>query len=85
MYKIILSPRAIKDIKKLTSPIRKGIDRTFLKLKENPRISNFKLLQDSKLADFRVRVGDHRILYDVYEKEKVIYVFRIGHRKDIYK
>ena len=37
------------------------------------------------MADFRVRVGDYRILYDIYEEDKAVYIIRIGYRKDVYK
>jgi mRNA interferase RelE/StbE len=33
---------------------------------------------------FRIRVGDYRVLYEVYEKEIVVLVIRIRHRKDAY-
>lgn len=85
MYKIVLSPRAWKELQKLKSPIRQLVDRSFLKLGQDPKITNSKFLKDKRLADFRLRVGDYRILYDVYENEKIIYILRIGRRKDIYR
>ncbi len=86
IYRLVLSPRACKDLSKLESPIRQKIDRAFFGLIYDPRkASNLKFLKDDRLADFRIRVGDYRILYDVYDNDKVIYVLRIGHRKDIYR
>ena len=85
MYKIILSPRAQKEILKLERPIRQNVDRALLKLQNNPLVANFKFLKDKRLPDFRIRIGDYRILYDVYKNDNVIYILRIGHRKDIYR
>lgn len=34
---------------------------------------------------FRVRVGDYRILYEVDMDTKAILVFRVRHRKDVYR
>ncbi len=40
-------------------------------------------LTDHKDADFRFRIGDYRIKFDVIENQ--IFVLKIKHRKDIYK
>jgi len=34
---------------------------------------------------FRIRVGDYRILYEVFEGLLLIEVIRVGHRKDVYR
>jgi mRNA interferase RelE/StbE len=34
---------------------------------------------------YRLRVGDYRILYTANEKEKLLEVYAIGHRKDVYR
>lgn len=34
---------------------------------------------------YRVRVGDYRILYEIYDTALLIMVFKFGHRRDIYR
>jgi mRNA interferase RelE/StbE len=34
---------------------------------------------------FRIRVGNYRIIYDIFDLELLIEVIAIGHRKDIYE
>lgn len=85
MYRIILGPRASKDLSRLERPIKRMIDRALFNLQQKPRGPLIKFLKDRRLANFRIRVGDYRILYDLYEKDKIIYVLRIGHRKEIYR
>jgi len=34
---------------------------------------------------YRIRVGDHRFLYEVYAGRLVIEVIRVGHRRDVYR
>lgn len=34
---------------------------------------------------FRIRVGNYRIIYEIFEKKVVIVVLKVGHRKDIYR
>lgn len=35
--------------------------------------------------DFRVRVGDYRIVYAVDDAERVVLVARIAHRREVYR
>jgi mRNA interferase RelE/StbE len=42
----------------------------------------------AKLAgrdDFRIRVGDYRIVYAVDDRERLVIVARIAHRRDVYR
>ncbi|HLC97737.1 MAG TPA: type II toxin-antitoxin system RelE/ParE family toxin [Candidatus Nanoarchaeia archaeon] len=34
---------------------------------------------------YKLRVGDYRVLIDIHEKERTLFIILIGHRKDIYK
>ena len=34
---------------------------------------------------YRIRVGNYRILYEVFSDRLVIEIVRVGHRKDVYK
>lgn len=39
-----------------------------------------------ELSDFyKLRCGDYRIIYEIFDEEHVIVVHAIGHRKDIYE
>ncbi len=35
--------------------------------------------------DFRIRVGDYRIVYAVYDTEDLVLIARIAHRRDVYR
>jgi mRNA interferase RelE/StbE len=84
MYKIELSKRAIKDLKKLTKSVFKKISIKIDKLSKNPCPQNAKKLI-SKDDFFRIRPGDYRIIYQIKDSVLLILVVKIGHRKDIYK
>ena len=70
----------------------KGIDKKHLfriknateNLAKFPDISNIKKLSTHPLADYRLRVGDYRILFDIDWEKKVICILKIGHRKSVY-
>ena len=34
---------------------------------------------------FRYRIGDYRVLYDVYDEDEVVLILVVGHRRDVYK
>lgn len=85
MNRLFLSPRAEKDLKKLERPIRTRINRALLLLLGSSYPHGAKNLHDERLVEFRIRAGDYRILYDIYDDDKIIYILRVGHRKDIYR
>jgi mRNA interferase RelE/StbE len=38
-----------------------------------------------KDAEFRIRVGDHRILYSIDDSQRRVLIVHIGHRRDVYR
>ena len=80
-YEIELKPRAMKDLRKISRP---RLRRIFSGIEE---MSNDLKGDVKRLADFtpeyRLRVGDYRVLFET-EKDKII-IYRIRHRKDVYK
>ena len=34
---------------------------------------------------YRIRVGDYRVVYYVWDKDRVVFVAKIGHRREIYR
>lgn len=83
MYKIEVIPSALKDLdnseKKLFIQIKNKID----SLKSNPRPSNcIKLTAEE---GYRIRSGDYRILYRIDDKNKIVYIYRIKHRRESYR
>ena len=80
-YKIGFKPRALKDCRKISKPllahILKQIEKMSGGLKGDvKRLTNF-------TQEYRLRVGDYRILFEIEEEKLIIY--RIRHRKDAYK
>jgi len=43
-----------------------------------------KRLQDFPSADFRLRVGDYRVLFNLYEEKRQIRILRALHRSKLY-
>ena len=51
---------------------------------QKPRTSG-KELRGNKAKLWRYKVGDYRIICDIEDKQKVINVLEVGHRKEIYR
>lgn len=87
MYKVVLTDKAIKILKKLdknTARMMLGWIRKNLEGCSDPRIHG-KPLVGNHLGKWRYRVGDYRLLAEIVDDEIVIYIVNIGHRRDIYK
>lgn len=62
--------------------VREQIERRIVALKNNPMPEGAKKLSRPQDA-FRVRQGEHRIIYQVQESQ--IIILRIGHRREVYR
>lgn len=81
MYHVRLSTKAQKDLRRLKSTVMYGkIIDALDQLGRNPYTGDIKYMPTYKLADWRKRVGDYRILYDIDNKKKDVQVLRIWHR-----
>jgi mRNA interferase RelE/StbE len=80
MYSVKLMPKAIKDLKALPKNQAQRIMQKIVGLEEG--LGN----EVKKLTDFtpeyRLRVGDYRVLFEIENQEIVIY--RVKHRKHAY-
>lgn len=83
-YEIVIERQAEKDLNKLPKNITSLIVSKIQLLEENPRPAQAKQLQ-TNYDDWRLRVGDYRVLYEIDDKKKIIRIFRAKHRKDIYR
>ena len=72
---------ANKDLKKIDSQYKQRIHAKILELKEFPHTTNVKKLTNFEPA-YRLRVGDYRILFDVFGD--TVEIGRVLHRKDSY-
>jgi len=82
--KYYFKPSALHNLKNLPKKTQINIIKKLDYLISLPNPLKFaKPLRDKSLGDFRFRVGDYRIIFDV-EINSII-ILKIGHRKSIYK
>jgi len=82
MYEIIFDEQAIGFLNKLPIQLKERIFNKIISTKENP-FHFFERLEGRK--DYKLRVGDYRIIADINQSNKKIEITKIGHRKNIYK
>jgi len=81
-YELVYTRRAERDIRKLDSKIKDRIGKTLLRYTEEP-LRFAEKLSDPILGEYRFRIGDYRVVFDMEGNE--IVVLRVGHRREIYK
>ncbi len=81
-YTLVYTRRAQRDIKKLESDTKDRVGKALLRFSEEP-LRFAEKLSDPILGEYRFRVGDYRVIFDIEGNE--IVVLRVGHRREIYK
>ena len=83
MYTIRIKRRAQRAWERLPETDIRAIRQALDKLTQNARPRGAEKLTVADL--WRIRQGDYRIVYSIYDSEKLIIVRRIGHRSEIYR
>ena len=83
-YSLEIKQSAQKELDALDGGLFAGIDRKILALADNPRPARCKKLKGYK-DQWRVRVGDWRVLYIIDDGAKLVTVTRIAHRREVYE
>lgn len=85
-FRVEADPRADRDPKKLRRTHPDVVARLVGLIDRLPTDPfQGKPLKGEKEGCYSLRYGDYRIIYEVYSKEKVIHLIRVGHRREIYR
>jgi len=83
-YRVIVKPSAEREVNRLPLAVATRVVAAMTALGDDPRPPGVKKMQGAENL-WRVRVGDYRIVYEIHDREIVIVVLRIAHRKDVYR
>ena len=83
MYKISITNRAEKDLKRLERSTKNRVVTSISSLAEESRPAGCRKIQ-SEEGVWRIRVGDWRIAYIIDVSNQEITIIRIAHRKEFY-
>lgn len=85
MYEIHYSKAADRDLTKLPIEISRNIVQSIHKIRDDP-LSQIKKLKDrNNPPQYRLRVGEYRVIMILDKSRKVLLVDGVGHRSTIYK
>jgi mRNA interferase RelE/StbE len=82
-YEVRIIRSAEKDLDLLPAVVHARISQRILNLENNPRPRGIKKL--SGREEYRLRVGDYRILYLVDDIKGTVTVMAVGHRREVYR
>ncbi len=83
-YKVEWKNSAYKELQKLPRPMIAKIVAAVSDLSTDPYPHGVKRLVGSEYS-YRIRIGDYRVVYEVFENRLVIEIVRVRHRKDVYR
>jgi len=83
-YRILIKPSAAKEIESI--PLKRDRQRIverISKLADNPWPPGCEKVSGQN--KYRVRQGRYRIVYSMEDQDLVVYVIKVGHRKEVYR
>ncbi|MBI5699105.1 type II toxin-antitoxin system RelE/ParE family toxin [Candidatus Saganbacteria bacterium] len=84
LYNVLITKSAQKEIKYLPKSEIPGIITKIKSLAADPRPLGAKKLLGSANA-YRIRKGDYRIVYSIEDKTREVVIYKVDHRKDVYR
>jgi len=83
MYRIEVRRRAQRALDKLPKTDFQAVIEAIKDLAQTPRPRGIEKVKSTGL--WRIRQGDYRIVYVIDDKESLVTIVRVGHRREIYK
>jgi mRNA interferase RelE/StbE len=84
MYRVLLERGAEKDLSRLSSEIHDRIIAAIRALATIARPPGCRKLAGSK-HDWRIRVGDYRVIYEIADQAREVRINRVRHRREVYR
>ncbi len=81
---IAFHPDVYKQLQQLPRPVFSAALNVIITLTHNPRPTGIKKLVGSR-SDWRTRIGEYRIIYEIDDTAKSVTVLKVEHRRDAYR
>ena len=83
-YRLIIKPSAERELSHLPRAIGRRVLDRLADLQDDPRPVGAVKLSGTERTH-RVRIGDYRIVYEVDDQERTVFVTIVAHRRDVYR
>jgi mRNA interferase RelE/StbE len=82
-YNILIKESAAKELEAIPKKNLKHIIQKIHSLAENPRPHGVQKLTTQER--YRIRHGDHRTVYSIEDETFTVHIYKIGHRREVYR
>ena len=82
--KVDFHPNVLKHLQQVPRPVLAATLKVIVGLAEDPRPAGCVKLVGGR-DDWRIRIGDHRIIYAIDDTKHLVTVFSVAHRSDVYR
>ena len=82
-YRLLIKPSAVKELEGAPRKDRVRLAKRLQALASDPRVQGAEKLTGQEL--FRIRQGNYRVVYEVSDQGRTVTVFKIGHRREVYR
>ena len=82
-WRITFARTAEKELARFSTETQSRVGRAIRSLEDDPRPASAKHLKGRE--EFRLRVGDYRVLYTLNHESRVVTISAIGHRREVYR
>ncbi len=83
-YRVEVTRAAYRDLDRLSPGVGGPVLTAIRGFTSDPRPRQCRKLSGS-YNSYRLRVGDYRVLYEVNDNDRLVTVYAVGHRRDIYR
>ena len=84
-YEVVLARSVEKDFRRIDRPAVRGLFAALASLADDPMPQGRCVKLRGAARSDRLRVGDYRVLYEVDTPRRVVHVFRVRYRKEVYR
>ena len=83
-YRVAIAPAARKQLAALPTDVQDQIRPEIVGLGADPRPHRSQKLKGPS-GEYRIRVGDYRVIYVIDDNNRLVGITRVAHRRDAYR
>ena len=80
-YRVELAPAAQRDLRRLPLQVQARLATPIRSLAHSPRPPGVRKVKGQERT-WRIRVGPYRVVYDLYEGEQLVVIFKVDRRRE---